>query len=77
MLVAAAAKRWGVAPATCEARDHAVLHAASRRHLGFGELATEAAKLPVPRAADVRAAAPGELRHVGTALPLLDGRRTS
>ena len=46
MLVAAAARRWNVSPSSCEARDHAVFH--GKRSLGFGELATEAAKLPVP-----------------------------
>jgi isoquinoline 1-oxidoreductase subunit beta len=73
MLVAAAAKKWRVAPATCEARDHAVFHAASRRRLGFGELANEAARLPVPGSDEVALRPRAELRHVGTALPLLDG----
>ncbi|APR82131.1 Isoquinoline 1-oxidoreductase beta subunit protein [Minicystis rosea] len=73
MLVAAAAKKWRVPASACEARDHAVFHASSKRRLGFGELAIEAAKLPVPKPADVLLRPRAELKHVGTALPLLDG----
>jgi isoquinoline 1-oxidoreductase beta subunit len=73
MLVGAAAERWHVAPETCEARDHAVLHAASGRKLGFGELAAEAGKRAVPKPSEVTLRPRAELRHVGTSLPLLDG----
>ncbi|WP_394839603.1 xanthine dehydrogenase family protein molybdopterin-binding subunit [Pendulispora rubella] len=73
MLIAAAAKQWKVPAAQCEAHDHAVFHTASKRRLGFGELAPLAAKLPVPKEADVVLRPKSELRHVGTALPLLDG----
>ncbi|WP_224367596.1 xanthine dehydrogenase family protein molybdopterin-binding subunit [Hyalangium versicolor] len=73
MLVAAAAKRWKVSPDTCEARDHVVAHKGSQRTLGFGELALEASKLAVPKPADVKLRPRAELRHVGQALPLLDG----
>ncbi|HEY8087938.1 MAG TPA: molybdopterin cofactor-binding domain-containing protein [Polyangiaceae bacterium] len=48
MLVEAAARRWHVPPVECEAREHAVWHAKSRRSLSFGELAESAAQLPVP-----------------------------
>jgi isoquinoline 1-oxidoreductase subunit beta len=37
-----------VPAAQCEARAHTVVHAATKRSLGFGELASEAAKLPLP-----------------------------
>ena len=73
MLVAAAAKRWKVKPEDCEARDHAVFHRGSGRTLGFGELADAAAKLAVPKPADVKLRPKAELRRVGRALPLLDG----
>jgi isoquinoline 1-oxidoreductase beta subunit len=48
MLVAAAAKRWNVRPESCRAIEGAVLHAASRRRLTYGALASDAARLPVP-----------------------------
>jgi isoquinoline 1-oxidoreductase subunit beta len=44
-LIAAAAQRWSVAAADCEARDGQVLHAASGRSLRYGELATDAAQV--------------------------------
>lgn len=50
MLVQAAADSWGVEASECEARDHAVHHAASSRSATFGELADAASKLDVPSA---------------------------
>ncbi|WP_394850305.1 molybdopterin-dependent oxidoreductase [Pendulispora brunnea] len=72
MLIAAAAKQWKVPAAQCEAKEHAVVHTASNRRLGFGELAPLAAKVPVPKSKDVVLRPRSELRRVGTALPLLD-----
>jgi len=72
MLVAAAAKRWKVKPESCTTRDHQVIHAASKRTLGFGALVADAATLPVPKLEDVPLRPRAELRHVGTALPHLD-----
>jgi CO/xanthine dehydrogenase Mo-binding subunit len=48
MLVAAAAQRWNVNPNTCVAQDGGVLHGARKNFLTYGELAADAAKLPVP-----------------------------
>ena len=48
VLVAAAAARLGVEPATCQARLGRVHHAASGQSFSFGELAEAAAALPVP-----------------------------
>jgi isoquinoline 1-oxidoreductase beta subunit len=73
MLVAAAAKRWKVAPDTCEASNHVVLHRPSQRKLGFGELALEAGKQTVPKPAEVKLRPKSELRNVGKELPLIDG----
>ncbi|WP_394839602.1 molybdopterin-dependent oxidoreductase [Pendulispora rubella] len=73
MLIAAAAKQWKVPAAQCEAKDHAIVHTASNRRLGFGELAALAAKLPIPKTKDVVLRPRSELRRVGTALPLVDG----
>src|SRR6187455_2133345 len=46
MLVAAAAKRWSVDPASCRAQSGVVLHPATGRRLAYGELAAEAANIP-------------------------------
>lgn len=48
MLVAAAAARWGVDRARCKAKGGRVTDANSNRSLGYGELAAEAARQPVP-----------------------------
>jgi isoquinoline 1-oxidoreductase beta subunit len=72
MLIEAAAKRWGVPATACEARDHAVHHAKSKRTLGFGELANEAARVPIPKKEDVPLRPRSELAHLGKTLPLLD-----
>jgi isoquinoline 1-oxidoreductase subunit beta len=78
MLIAAAAKKWGIGPAMCEARGHAVSQKTDRDKapvsLAFGELAALAAKLPLPKESEVVLRPRAELTHVGmAALPLLDG----
>ncbi|WNG35350.1 xanthine dehydrogenase family protein molybdopterin-binding subunit [Archangium violaceum] len=47
MLVAAAAQKWGVTPESCHAEQGFVVHKASGRKAGFGELTAAAAALPV------------------------------
>jgi isoquinoline 1-oxidoreductase beta subunit len=48
MLVAAAAKEWGVDPSECRAEESTVRHEGSGRRASYGELATKAASIPVP-----------------------------
>jgi isoquinoline 1-oxidoreductase beta subunit len=48
LLVSAAATKWHVDPATCTVDRGVVHHTPSGRSLGFGEVASEAAKLPMP-----------------------------
>ena len=48
MLVSAAATKWHVDPATCTVDRGVIRHTSSGRSLGFGEVAGEAAKLPMP-----------------------------
>src|SRR5437899_336356 len=48
MLVAAAAKRWNVDPASCRAQRGEVLHSATGRRAKFGDLAADAAGMTVP-----------------------------
>jgi isoquinoline 1-oxidoreductase beta subunit len=48
MLIAAAAQRWSVDASTCRAENGGVVHAATKRRLGYGALAEDAAKLSVP-----------------------------
>src|SRR5579864_4645121 len=44
MLIAAAAKEWGVPVSECKAEKSKVIHTASNRSIGYGELADRAAK---------------------------------
>ncbi len=48
LLVEAAARRWGVPAGECRTQDSRVYHDASKRSLRYGELAEDAARLPVP-----------------------------
>jgi len=70
LLIAAAARRWGVAPAACETHAGNVEHAASGRLLSYGDLVADAAKLPPP--AKVALKDPKSFRLIGTTLPRLD-----
>jgi isoquinoline 1-oxidoreductase subunit beta len=48
MLIAAAAQRWNVDPASCRAQRGEVLHSPTGRRATYGELAADAARLPIP-----------------------------
>jgi isoquinoline 1-oxidoreductase beta subunit len=70
MLVAAAAKHWNVDPASCRAQSGEVLHAATGRKLKYGELADEAARLPVPDKVALKR--PQDFKLIGTPAKRLD-----
>jgi len=70
MLVATAAKRWGVAPAACTVERGVVHHAASGKSAAYGALATEAAAMPVPQDVPLKAAA--DFKLIGTRAKRLD-----
>jgi isoquinoline 1-oxidoreductase beta subunit len=70
MLVAAAAKRWNVDPATCRAQSGEVLHAPTGRRISYGELAADAARMPVP--ASVALKRPQDFKLIGTPAKRLD-----
>jgi isoquinoline 1-oxidoreductase subunit beta len=72
MLVAAAAERWKVAPATIVVSQGVLTHAASKRRLRFGELAAEAAKMAVPAADTVKLKAAGDFVYIGKKFPRTD-----
>jgi isoquinoline 1-oxidoreductase subunit beta len=66
-LVSAAAARWGVDASTCRTESGSVVHAASSRRLGYGELATDAARVQVPNDVPVKPASAFKLlgRRIG------------
>ncbi|MGH9772316.1 MAG: molybdopterin cofactor-binding domain-containing protein [Candidatus Acidiferrales bacterium] len=65
MLTQAAAQKWGVAPAECVTDMHVVVHQATGRRLGYGDLATAASKLPVPKKDDLQFKPKSAWRYVG------------
>src|SRR6202030_1607090 len=64
MLVSAAATRWNVDPAPSRAQSGAVLHAPTGRSAKYGELAADAARMPVPQ--DVALKRPEDFKLIGT-----------
>ncbi|MGC2809275.1 MAG: molybdopterin cofactor-binding domain-containing protein [Bradyrhizobium sp.] len=65
MLEAAAAKRWNVPVSEVKAVNHEVVHAASGRRLGFGDLAADAAKESVPNVEGLKLKDPKDFRYLG------------
>jgi isoquinoline 1-oxidoreductase beta subunit len=70
MLVAAAGDKWSVSPAECTTDKGFVLHAASNRRAGYGELVERAAKLPVPKEPKLKD--PSKYKLIGKPTPRLD-----
>jgi isoquinoline 1-oxidoreductase subunit beta len=70
MLVTAAARRWNVDPASCQASRGAVTHAATNRTLAYGALADDAAKLPVPEKVTLKD--PKDFKLIGTPAKRVD-----
>jgi isoquinoline 1-oxidoreductase beta subunit len=70
MLIAAAAKRWTVDPASCRAQSGEVVHAPTGRRIKYGELSAAAARLPVPE--NVVLKQPKDFRLIGTPAKRLD-----
>jgi isoquinoline 1-oxidoreductase subunit beta len=65
MLEAAAAKRWNVPVTEVKAVNHEVAHSASGKRLGFGDLAADAAKEPVPSIDSLKLKDPKDFRYLG------------
>ncbi|MBB3013598.1 xanthine dehydrogenase family protein molybdopterin-binding subunit [Cupriavidus alkaliphilus] len=70
MLVAAAAQRWKVDPASCKVEQGVVTSGSQRAT--FGELAPAAMELPVPQQVTLKD--PAQFRIVGKPTPRLDAR---
>src|SRR6201991_2805682 len=65
MLEAAAAKRWNVPVTEVKAVNHEVVHSASGKKLGFGDLAADAAKESVPAIEGLKLKDPKDFRYIG------------
>ncbi len=65
MLEAAAAARLSVPISELRAEQHEVVHLPSGRRLGYGELAADAAKQPVPKNEAIKLKSPADYRYIG------------
>ena len=72
MLEQAAAAQWSVPVSEVQAKNHEVVHAATGRKLGYGDLAAAAAKLPVPAVDTLKYKSPADYRYVGKDIPITD-----
>ena len=70
MLVAAAAKRWNVDSTSCRAQNGEVLHPPTGRRSTYGELAADAARVPIPE--NVALKRPQDFKLIGTPAKRLD-----
>ncbi len=75
MLVAAAATRWAVKPDQCKADNGRVLRVGSDESFSYGELANDAAKLPIPKKPALKS--PEEYKYIGKPLRRFDGPEKS
>jgi isoquinoline 1-oxidoreductase beta subunit len=71
MLETAAAQQWGVAAEQCRGVQHTVVHEASGRRIGYGEIASAAAMLSVPSQDAVKLKDRSNWRLIGKAMPSL------
>jgi isoquinoline 1-oxidoreductase subunit beta len=69
-LIAAAAQRWNVPEAECEAANSKVLHKMSGRSLDYGALAADAGKIKLAKEPAIRT--PDQFKLIGKSLPRLD-----
>jgi len=72
MLERAAAVKWGVPAEECKAQNHQVVHASSKRKLGYGELATLAAQQAMPKKEELRYKPASEYRYIGKDFATVD-----
>jgi isoquinoline 1-oxidoreductase beta subunit len=65
MLVRAAAQQWNVPVGECSAEMNTVVHKSSGKKLDYGELATAAAKLDVPKKEELQLKPRSEWKYIG------------
>lgn len=70
MLIAAAAKVWKISPDNCFAQSHFVINKTNQQKLGYGELASIAAKMPTPEKPMLKKKS--DFKYIGTKLPRHD-----
>lgn len=74
LLVAAAAQQWSVEPQSCHADLHKVVHAATGKQLGYGELVNTAKRIVLAKNFQAPLKSPQQFRYIGQSVPHIDGR---
>ncbi|MBZ5665642.1 MAG: molybdopterin-dependent oxidoreductase [Acidobacteriia bacterium] len=72
MLIQAAAQQWGVPASDCQTDLHAVVHPATGRRLGYGELAHAASKFSVPKKEELQFKKKDAWRYIGKGMDSYD-----
>lgn len=72
MMIRAAAQKWGVPVSECRTELHTAVHPQTGRQLSYGELASAAAKLPIPSKQDVQLKTKNEWRYIGKGMTSYD-----
>jgi CO/xanthine dehydrogenase Mo-binding subunit len=73
MLREAAAKKWNVPVNEITTKSGILYHEASKRKAGYGEMASEAAKIPVPKEVELKE--PKDFKIIGTSQKNVDGKK--
>jgi isoquinoline 1-oxidoreductase beta subunit len=72
MLTRAAAQQWGVPVSECQSDLHVIVHRASNRKAGYGQLAAAAAALPVPKKEELQFKPKSAWRYIGKGASIYD-----
>jgi isoquinoline 1-oxidoreductase subunit beta len=72
VMIAAAAQQWGVPASECTTANSEVIHVASKRRLGYGELVPAARKLPLPDLKTIKLKNPADFTLIGKPTQHLD-----
>jgi len=72
MLIAAAAKKWGVTASTLKTKNHYVIDSINGKKLFYGDLVKEASAVPVPENPVLKK--PEDFKYIGKGLKSIDGK---
>lgn len=72
MLITVAAKKWNIATTACKAANHFVINTITNEQIFFGDLAADAAKLPIPKEKNIQLKKVKDFKFIGKNLKSID-----